>query len=667
MKKNYFLSLLVTICFTWVSLGQDLLITGVFDGPLSGGTPKGVELYVVNNIADLSIYGIGSANNGGGSDGEEYEFPADAVNAGSYIYVTANTSEFNTFFGFAADYDAGSAMGINGDDAIELFMNDTVVDVFGDINTDGSGELWDYLDGWAYRKNGRTASATFVVDDWSYSGINVFDGESTNSTASTPLPIGTYSTMASTEPAIVITSPSNNQIFQSTTTEVPVTLSIDNFTVSGDAGGGVSDNTGDGYLKTTLQETGETDVVANFFTASLTPINVVPGKDYTATIELVDNSGNSLNPKVEASVSFSVLLPCDIQLSTIMTSCDAETQGTDNFTTTIDFSGGNTGVMYTITAKDDNDNDVGTVGGANPNNIESGQIIITGVPEGTDFTVKVIGGSGSSCDLTRNINAPTCLPASCAATGSIIITEIMQNPSKVNDDRGEYFEVYNTTNNSLDLQGWVLKAGSTSSPSAHTIASSVIVPANGYVVFGENADSNTNGGVSVDYQYDAALFLGNGSSKVVIECGGNVIDDVTYDNGATFPDPNGKSMELSTNKYSATDNDDGANWGESTTDLGNGDFGTPGTVNSFTLSIVRNEIEGFALYPNPVRDGKLNIRSNSTDKKQVSIFNVLGKNVLNATVTGTNSEINVSSISSGVYILKVIEGTKTATSKLVIR
>ena len=32
----------------------DLIITGVIDGPLTGGTAKAVELYALNNIADLS-------------------------------------------------------------------------------------------------------------------------------------------------------------------------------------------------------------------------------------------------------------------------------------------------------------------------------------------------------------------------------------------------------------------------------------------------------------------------------------------------------------------------------------------------------------------------------------------------------------------------------------
>ena len=60
----------------------DLVISGVVDGPLTGGIPKAIELYVVNPIADLSVHGVGSANNGGGSDGEEFTFPAASAAAG---------------------------------------------------------------------------------------------------------------------------------------------------------------------------------------------------------------------------------------------------------------------------------------------------------------------------------------------------------------------------------------------------------------------------------------------------------------------------------------------------------------------------------------------------------------------------------------------------------
>ena len=173
---------------------NSLVITGAYDGPLSGGTPKGIELYVINDIDDLSSFGVGSANNGEGTDGQEFTFPSVAVTAGTYIYVASDVDQFTAFFGFAPTYNAGSVMSINGDDAIELFENGSVSDTFGDINTDGNGTAWEYLDGWAYRNDGTgPEGTTFTPTNWTYSGANALDGESDNASATTPFPIGSYS------------------------------------------------------------------------------------------------------------------------------------------------------------------------------------------------------------------------------------------------------------------------------------------------------------------------------------------------------------------------------------------------------------------------------------------------------------------------------------------
>lgn len=88
---------------------------------------------------------------------------------------------------------------------------------------------------------------------------------------------------------------------------------------------------------------------------------------------------------------------------------------------------------------------------------------------------------------------------------------------------------------------------------------------------------------------------------------------------------------------------------------------------SATASVKNNQIEGFATYPNPVTNNSFTITSNSTDKKEVKIFNVLGKNVFTASFSDTKSTFDIPAISAGLYILKVTEGTKTATSKLVIK
>lgn len=169
---------------------SDLMITGIIDGPLTGGIPKAIEFYVLNDIPDLSIYGFGSANNGGGSEGQEYTFSGSA-SAGDYIYIATETTGFTSFFGFAPT-DTSFAASINGDDAIELFMNGMVVDVFGDINLSGTGQPWDYMDGWAYRVPGSLPDGTFNVSDWTFSSPNALDGSTTNDGAATPFPLGTY-------------------------------------------------------------------------------------------------------------------------------------------------------------------------------------------------------------------------------------------------------------------------------------------------------------------------------------------------------------------------------------------------------------------------------------------------------------------------------------------
>ncbi|MEM1322733.1 MAG: lamin tail domain-containing protein [Bacteroidota bacterium] len=175
-------------------LERKMIITGIFDSQPAGAGAKGVELYVLEDIDDIGNYGLGSANNGLGTDNEEFSFPAGvSATAGDCIYITDDQADFEAFFGFAADYESG-AMSINGDDAIELFENSQVIDVFGDINMDGSGEVWDYLDGWAYRRSGTTADgSTFNPDNWQYSGVGALLGFATNAATGNPMPICAYS------------------------------------------------------------------------------------------------------------------------------------------------------------------------------------------------------------------------------------------------------------------------------------------------------------------------------------------------------------------------------------------------------------------------------------------------------------------------------------------
>jgi hypothetical protein len=76
-------------------------------------------------------------------------------------------------------------------------------------------------------------------------------------------------------------------------------------------------------------------------------------------------------------------------------------------------------------------------------------------------------------------------------------------------------------------------------------------------------------------------------------------------------------------------------------------------------------IEGLNIYPNPVTSGRIYITSKSAQNKEVEIYDVLGKKMLQASMAG--KELNVSALTPGVYIIKISEGDATATRKLVVK
>lgn len=76
-------------------------------------------------------------------------------------------------------------------------------------------------------------------------------------------------------------------------------------------------------------------------------------------------------------------------------------------------------------------------------------------------------------------------------------------------------------------------------------------------------------------------------------------------------------------------------------------------------------IEGLSLYPNPVTSGKVYISTKNDSNKEIIIFDLLGKKVLQTLIS--SRELNVSSLNPGVYIIKINEENATATRKLIVR
>jgi hypothetical protein len=180
------------------------MISGVLDGPLPGGYPKMIELYALGEVTDLSAYGIGIANNGGGTDGEEFELSGTAA-AGSFVTVAYESAKFAEYFGEAPVLVSRKAS-FNGDDAIELFFDGAVVDVFGDSGVDGTNQAWEYMDGWAYRRAGSVPSSSFQIGEWTFSEPNALDGCTSNIACGSSFPLMSFGAGSSPPPT---QSPSN--------------------------------------------------------------------------------------------------------------------------------------------------------------------------------------------------------------------------------------------------------------------------------------------------------------------------------------------------------------------------------------------------------------------------------------------------------------------------
>ena len=78
-----------------------------------------------------------------------------------------------------------------------------------------------------------------------------------------------------------------------------------------------------------------------------------------------------------------------------------------------------------------------------------------------------------------------------------------------------------------------------------------------------------------------------------------------------------------------------------------------------------SSIDDLSFYPNPVSNGKIYITSKFSGDREISIFDVLGKKVFQT--TQNMKELNIASISPGVYIIKIREGEATLTRKLIIK
>lgn len=183
-------------CFSISGVAQaELMITEVVDGTLPGGQPKFVEIKNAGTATlDLSSYSFGNFSNGSTSlgGGSASVLSGSLASGETYLIsyeATPDTgmgeiSTFEDVYGFAPDFFMGGGF-TNGDDAYGLFQgaatgdgsDATLIDVYGVIGVDGSGEVWEYTDSYAYRlPTVMSPNSTFTPSQWFFAGANALEG-----------------------------------------------------------------------------------------------------------------------------------------------------------------------------------------------------------------------------------------------------------------------------------------------------------------------------------------------------------------------------------------------------------------------------------------------------------------------------------------------------------
>ena len=196
----------------------------------------------------------------------------------------------------------------------------------------------------------------------------------------------------------------------------------------------------------------------------------------------------------------------------------------------------------------------------------------------------------------------------------------------------------------------------------HNIASSLVVSAHSFAVLGRNADTETNGGVTIDYEY-SNFNLSNGNDEIILNDQSLIeIDRVVYYN-VNFPNPNGVAMIYTGSDIE--DNSDNSLWSTATIAEGiNIDFGSPG-INGI------DQIVAFLVFVNDswntvpsasttTRTGLIKSNESTSFNTDIALDNLLIEEGSDLTITSGNTlvvnNLTLESVSDS-YSSLILNGT----------
>ena len=281
-----------------------------------------------------------------------------------------------------------------------------------------------------------------------------------------------------------------------------------------------------------------------------------------------------------------------------------------------------------------------------------------------------------------NYNYAFSLSKTSTPVSPVVISQIYggggnQNATYTND----YIELFNSGTVAQNLSGWSVQCTSAPGPTTTwfpvNLPDFTLQPGQYYLIQGAGG---AVGGALPTANVISTASLGQTAGKVILvsnttaetatnPTGIQIIDKVAYDSSATAIE--GTPTGALSNTTAAIRNLGGC----TDTDNNASDFsvGTPSPRNSSSalnlcssLSVSQNELEMVTLYPNPTTS-KVFFDNSNSNFKEVAVYNYLGQKVATTsfTVAVQNQEIDMSTLTSGIYILKFSDGATIKSAKVI--
>ncbi|MBN8580870.1 MAG: lamin tail domain-containing protein [Anaerolineae bacterium] len=294
------------------------------------------------------------------------------------------------------------------------------------------------------------------------------------------------------------------------------------------------------------------DRAGNHNTASTSTDNSVTFTDTASPTLTINQVGTQLDPTSALPINFTVQFSEPINTATF-TTADITQTGTA------------TGIVWSIINSGDNRNFTLSA-------TSSGYGTI--IPSIAANRITDLSGNNN----TASTSSDNSVTFAASSTRSVIINEVAWAGTTSSLTSDEWIELYNTTNSTINITGWTLKAAD-GSP---TITLNGTIAAGGYFLL-ERDDDNTVSDFPADQIYTGDL--SNSGEALSLLDGANVVIDTANGNGGSWPA--GSSSTYGTMERNGSSSDSDSNWHTNTGAKRNGKnansgdiIGTPKASNS---------------------------------------------------------------------------------------